>query len=92
MENSNSGGQSSDQSVETEEQPVKLTLVDLRSFHLGDGPDAREATHDEFFHFAASVVGVGMDWPVERRRDFLNWALSEKLIEVDGPILRKIKK
>lgn len=59
-----------------------LKLVDLKSFNLPSGPNVREADDDDFLRFASSVVGLGEHWAVEARRDFINWALREGLVEL----------
>jgi hypothetical protein len=68
-------------------------------YRLGDetGPNARHATHAEFKAFITSIVGFGPGvdvsrWIVTRRRDVLNFCLSQNILEaVDGVIRRPIK-
>jgi hypothetical protein len=85
------------QSTEPGEQTgtkIKLRLIDLKLYQLGEqGPSARQATHEEFQVYGASIVEVNGDvtWTVIERRDFLNWCLDQGLIEVDTNFFR-IKK
>ena len=72
----------------------RLRLPDLPDYKLGpDGDlDPFHATDAEFFAFAAALVpitGEELDkWTWEDRRDFLNWALDEGVLEIkDGRLI-----
>lgn len=89
MQNTSSGGVSTGKnSVENSETPkFQLTLIDLKSFTLGDHEyTARSATHQQFTEFGRSLVQLDVPdderWTVEERRDFLNWCIEYQVLDV----------
>ncbi|SRR6266568_1251871 len=99
MQNMSGGGESGDRilnSVENSVAPTPkthLTLVDLKSYNLGECEiTARHATHLQFLEFAQSLVTLKradddtnlQHWTVEERRDFINWCLENNILWIDG--------
>lgn len=99
MPNTSDGAESGERilnSVENSVAPTPvphLTLVELKLLKLGESEiDARHATHQQFYEFAASLVKLKpadeatnmQHWTVEERRDFLNWCLEKGILHIDG--------
>ncbi len=92
MPNTSSGAsRGAKNSVENSVVPkIRLTLVQLKSFSLGDSEiTARHATDAQFLAFAASLVPLESEeeadlqhWTVEERRDFLNWCLHNGILQI----------
>lgn len=82
---------------QSEGQPLKLRLRDLKLYSLGEGgPNARTASDEEFNSFLISRVEIGEGskgkrWTVFRRRDILNWCIENALLSVDGTTLKWIE-